>query len=102
MARNKFNIDEELDVPFNWEQFKRSFVYIKRYKKLVILMITFSVIASVLNLLTPKIQQTVIDKLIPQGDIKLIVILGVIFLAINRLNIFIGRARSKIRVNMYQ
>ncbi len=102
MARNKFNIDEELDVPFNWEQFKRSFVYIKRYKKLVILMITFSVIASVLNLLTPKIQQTVIDKLIPQGDIKLIVILGVIFLAINLLNIFIGRARSKISVNMSQ
>ena len=32
MARNKFNIDEELDVPFNWSQFKRSLVYIKKYK----------------------------------------------------------------------
>ena len=30
MARNKFNVDEELDVPFNWQQFKRAFVYIKR------------------------------------------------------------------------
>ena len=37
MARNKFNIDEELEVPFNWQQFKRSLVYIKRYKKNIVM-----------------------------------------------------------------
>ena len=39
MARNKFNIDEELEVPFNWAQFKRSLVYIKKYKKNIFLML---------------------------------------------------------------
>ena len=65
MARNKFNIDEELEVPFNWQQFKRSLVYIKRYKKNIALMFMFSIIASLLALITPKIQAHVIDNLIP-------------------------------------
>ena len=38
MARNKYNIDEELDAPFNWRQFKRSLVYVKRYRKQIALM----------------------------------------------------------------
>ena len=33
MARNKYNIDEELDAPFNWQQFKRALVYVKKYAK---------------------------------------------------------------------
>ena len=37
MARNKYNIDEELDAPFNWHQFKRSLVYVKKYRKQIIL-----------------------------------------------------------------
>ena len=45
MARNKFNIDEELEAPFNWQQFKRAFVYIKRYKKSVALAFLASGIA---------------------------------------------------------
>jgi len=102
MARNKFNIDEELEVPFNWQQFKRSFVYIKRYKGLFITMITLSILISLLGLLTPKIQAQVIDKLIPAGDIKMIVILGGAFLAINILSILIGRIRSIVSVKMSQ
>ena len=38
MARNKYNIDEELDAPFNWPQFKRSLVYVQKYKKAIALL----------------------------------------------------------------
>ena len=57
MARNKFNIDEELDVPFNWQQFKRALVYIKHYRKNIAMMFFFSCISILLGLLAPKIQQ---------------------------------------------
>ena len=96
MARNKFNIDEELDVPFNWQQFKRSLVYIKKYKKNITLMFTFSVLASLLGLVTPKIQAYVIDELIP-GNLKgLIIVLGVSYFAVSVAIVFINRARAKI------
>ena len=96
MARNKFNIDEELDVPFNWQQFKRSLVYIKKYKKNITLMFTFSVLASLLGLITPKIQAYVIDELIP-GNLKgLIIVLGVSYFAVSVAIVFINRARAKI------
>ena len=67
MARNKYNIDEELDAPFNWRQFKRSLVYVKKYRKQIILMFALAILSSLLALLTPRIQAHIIDKLIPQG-----------------------------------
>ena len=30
MARNRYDVDEELESPFRWEHFKRSFVYVSR------------------------------------------------------------------------
>ena len=96
MARNKFNIDEELDVPFNWSQFKRSLVYIRHYRKNISLMFFFSVLASLLGLITPKIQAYVIDDLIP-GNLKgLIIVLGVSYFAVSVAIVFINRLRAKI------
>ena len=64
MARNKFNIDEELESPFDWQQFKRSLIYIKRYKKELGLMLFLSIVTSILGLITPKLQAYIIDDLI--------------------------------------
>lgn len=102
MARNKFNIDEELDVPFNWQQFKRALVYIKHYRKNIAMMFFFSCISILLGLLAPKIQQYVIDDMIPAGNIPLIIGLGVAFFAVNVLTILSNRARSKISVRTGQ
>lgn len=102
MARNKFNIDEELDAPFDIKQFKRSMVYIGRYKKNVILAFLFSAIAILLGLLSPKIQQFVIDTLIPKGNTKNIIILGIIFFAINIIIILANRIRQLISIKTGQ
>ena len=102
MARNKFNIDEELEVPFNWSQFKRSLVYIKKYKKNILLMFTFSVLASLLALVTPKIQAYVIDELIPSNLKNLIIVLGVSYFAVSVAIVFINRLRAKISVRTGQ
>ena len=98
MARNKYNIDEELDAPFNWPQFRRSLVYVKKYGKQIALMFTLAIISSLLMLLTPRIQAYIIDKLIPRGSkaVGTIVVLGVGYFLINVGTIFINRRKSLI------
>ncbi len=102
MARNKYNIDEELEAPFDWQQFKRSLVYIKRYKKELGMMLFLSIAVSVLSLLTPKIQAYVIDELIPGNLPGWIVALGVIYFIVNIIIILINRMCSKIRIRTGQ
>ena len=104
MARNKYNIDEELDAPFNWRQFKRSLVYVKKYRKQIILMFALAILSSLLALLTPRIQAYIIDKLIPQGHkaIGTIIVLGVGYFIINVGTIFINRRKSIISTNTSQ
>lgn len=108
MARNKYNIDEELDAPFNWKQFKRSLVYVKKYRKQIALMFTLSIISSLLALLSPRIQAYIIDTLIPQGAsnaakaITAVVILGVGYFLVHIATIFINRQRALISVRTSQ
>ena len=104
MARNKYNIDEELDAPFNWPQFKRSLVYVKKYKKQIIAMFALAILSSLLALLTPRIQAYIIDKMIPQGDkaIGTILVLGIGYFLINVGTIFINRKKSVIGINTSQ
>lgn len=104
MARNKYNIDEELDAPFNWPQFKRSLVYVKKYQKQVIAMFALAICSSLLALLTPRIQAYIIDKMIPQGNkaIGTILVLGIGYFLINVGTIFINRKKSKISINTSQ
>jgi ATP-binding cassette subfamily B multidrug efflux pump len=102
MARNKFNIDEDLDVPFNWSQFKRSLVYIRKYLKQIIAMFSLSLLASFLALLTPKIQAYIIDEMIPGKLTGWILVLGVGYFIVNISTIFINRARALIGIRTSQ
>ncbi len=104
MARNKYNIDEELDAPFNWPQFKRSLVYVKKYKKPIAVMFILAVVASILGLVIPRIQAYIIDNLIPQGHkaISTIVVLGVGYFIINVGVIFINKKKGLIGANTSQ
>ena len=76
MARNKFDIDEELESPFDLSHLKRSFVYIKKYKGKMIAAFFVSVLAAVTGLTAPLITKHALDVTVPAGDIP-----GLIFLA---------------------
>ncbi|MBR4692508.1 MAG: ABC transporter ATP-binding protein [Oscillospiraceae bacterium] len=104
MARNKYNIDEVLDAPFNWPQFRRSLVYVKKYRKQIAAMFALAICSSLLALLTPRIQAYVIDKLIPQGHkaIASILILGGGYFLINIGTIFINRRKGVISARTSQ
>jgi ATP-binding cassette, subfamily B, multidrug efflux pump len=69
MARNKFDVDEELETPFRFEHVKRLFTYIKPYKKTILFTVFIMLIASGANLVGPYLIKQAIDVVIPNKDI---------------------------------
>lgn len=77
MARNKYDIDEELETPFDFRHLKRSFIYINRYKGRMAGALLLSAAAAVAGLIAPLLTQKALDETIPEGDIG-----GLAFLAL--------------------
>jgi ATP-binding cassette, subfamily B, multidrug efflux pump len=65
MARNKFDIDENLESPFDIKHFKRAAVYIKRQRKPMITALLLSALSAAIALTAPLIMQHVVDVTIP-------------------------------------
>lgn len=81
MARNKYDIDEELDAKFNFNQLKRLFGYLKPFKGKVVSTVLLMLTASVMALLGPYLVKVAIDSKIPGRDIPGLVLLAMIYLA---------------------
>lgn len=95
MARNKYNVDETLETQFNAKHLLRSLVYIKRYKKLLIGAFIFSAISIVCGLLMPLFTADAIDEMIPNEDIKGLVIAGLSLIVIVIVQATCNRFRSR-------
>mgnify|MGYP003316525717 CR=1 FL=1 len=76
MARNKYNVDETLESKFNFSHIKRSFVYIKRYKKYFFTAFCSSMVAILCGLILPLFTQSVIDIYIPQKAVRSLIFAG--------------------------
>jgi ATP-binding cassette, subfamily B, multidrug efflux pump len=80
MARNKFDVDEELESPFNVVHLKRLVHYLRPYKGKIIFTVILMLLASAANLVGPYLIKQAIDVEIPEGDTKGLAILAAIFL----------------------
>ncbi len=80
MARNKFDVDEELESPFRLVHFKRLLGYLTPHKKQIILTVFLMLIASGANLIGPYLIKLAIDEKIPGKDILGLAILAGIYL----------------------
>ncbi|WP_438448054.1 ABC transporter ATP-binding protein [Gorillibacterium sp. sgz5001074] len=69
MARNKFDVDENLESPFDIKHFRRAMVYIKRQKKPMITAFVLSALSAAIGLSAPLIMQHVVDVTIPAKDV---------------------------------
>jgi ATP-binding cassette subfamily B protein len=69
MARNKYDIDEALDAPFNAKQFRRMLSYLKPYTGKVAASLALTVGANALGLLAPLMLMVALDRLIPRKDV---------------------------------
>ena len=63
--RNKYDIDERLETPFNFKHLKRSFVYIKPHTGRMLLALSLSCCASILSLTVPQMVEHVMDVTVP-------------------------------------
>lgn len=81
MARNKFNVDEELEAEFDMTHLKRIMVFVKPYQKSIYITLFVILLANVATMLGPYLTKVVIDTAIPQKDMTLLAWLGVAFVA---------------------
>ncbi len=96
MARNKFDVDEKLETPFDFSHFKRAMVYVKRYKWKMILALSLSAISAVVALIGPLLTKEAVDVAIPNGDIPYIVLLSIGFLLSIVVSVVLGNIRQRI------
>jgi ATP-binding cassette, subfamily B, multidrug efflux pump len=82
MARNRYDIDESLDAPFNFEQFKSLLAYTRPYAKPLIKTLMLMIAASALNLLAPLLLMQAINVMIPSQDVLGLAIIASVFSAI--------------------
>lgn len=68
MARNRFDIDETLEIPFSLKHLKRAGIYIKKHKGKMIWSLILSVLSAATALCGPIFVETAINKAIPNKD----------------------------------
>ncbi|MDR0223283.1 MAG: ABC transporter ATP-binding protein/permease [Oscillospiraceae bacterium] len=102
MARNRFDIDEELESPFNVAHLKRALVYAGKYKKKIAAGLALSVISIVASLFPPVISKVALDDAIPNGDVRLLLSLGGLMLFSVAVSVFFAQRRSIIMTKVGQ
>ena len=94
MARNKYDIDENLQTEFNFSQLKRLGTYIRPYRKDLIFTIFLLVFSSALTMLQPIILMIIIDDYIPDKNISGIIIISLLLLAMTLITCVIIRVKT--------
>lgn len=96
MARNRFDVDENLETPFNIENLKNCAVYVGRYKFKMIAALLLSAVGSVVGLTGPLLIQEAMDVAIPGKDTGLLVRLSLLLLLTIVVNIGFNAIRTVI------
>ncbi|MDE6837599.1 MAG: ABC transporter ATP-binding protein/permease [Acutalibacter sp.] len=102
MARNRFDVDENLETPFNIKHLLRAGTYIGRHKKKMGLSLLYSAISAAAGLLGPLLIQRGINVSVPNKDIKELALLSVCMLAAIVTSILFARVRSKYMIEVGQ
>ena len=93
MARNKFDVDEDLEVSFNFDHVKRLFGYLKPYTKTVIGIVALMFVSSIIAIIGPYLVKDAIDTRIPNHDYIGLFINAGIYLVICGITVLIGRRK---------
>ncbi|MGJ6583265.1 ABC transporter ATP-binding protein [Listeria monocytogenes] len=80
MARNKFDIDEELETAFSAAHLKRILVYVKPYQKSIYITLFVILLANVATMLGPYLTKIVIDDTIPNKNMTQLFWIAIIFI----------------------
>lgn len=79
MAKNKYDVDESLDIQFNLEYCKRLLSYVKPYKKEMVITLIVMLVSSIASLMGPYLVKIAMDENIPNKDMRGLVLICIIF-----------------------
>ena len=77
---NTFKEDETLDIKINKNFLLKASKYVKKYKKEFILTLIVMLVSTIAIMAGPYIIKIAVDTMIPEKNIKGLMILGIIFL----------------------
>lgn len=100
MARNKFDVDENLESPFSFQHLKRAMKYVKKHAFKMILALVLSAISSVVALFGPKIMQWALDDAVPNKDMVMLGWLAVFYTVIVLVGIVFTTIRARIMAHV--
>ncbi len=97
MARNKYDIDETLETPFDVRYLKRSLKYAAKYKGKIIAAMLLSTLAAIIGLLSPIIVKNAVDNYMDsKEDIPMLLLSGAGVLACIIVSIAFTKKRAKL------
>ncbi len=102
MARNKYDIDEALDAPFNARQFRRMLGYVRPYAGRVAATFALTVGANALALLGPLLLKSAIDTMIPAGNLGGLALLALAYAGTVAVSAVAMRFRMRFMVRVGQ
>lgn len=102
MARNRFDVDENLETPFNVKHLLRAGTYIGRHKKKMILALVYSAISAAAALIGPLLIQRGVNVSVPNRDYGELALLSCVMLAAIVASVLFSRVRSKYMIEVGQ
>lgn len=96
MARNKFDVDENLESPFDLRHLKRALIYVKKYRAKMILALSLSAASVIIGLFAPVITQFALDNSIPNKNIPQLILMAVLLTLSILVSVAFATIRSRI------
>lgn len=102
MARNKFDIDENLESPFDIRHFRRAMKYIRRQQRPMIIAFALSALSAAIGLSAPLIMQHIVDVTIPEKAVGALWGWSILMLATIVVSVILATIRSRIMTSVGQ
>ncbi|MCI3920909.1 ABC transporter ATP-binding protein/permease [Paenibacillus sp. TRM 82003] len=102
MARNKFDIDENLESPFDIHHFRRAMVYIRRRRKPMLIAFALSALSAGVGLTAPLMIAHVVDVTIPAKDVSGLIGWSALLLLSIVVSVLLATIRSRIMTGVGQ
>lgn len=100
--KNTYKVDEAYEEEFNLKHILLASKYIKKYAKKMIGAIALSAIGGASALLAPKITQKALDVAVPNKDIRYLIELVILLIAVYVVSIVFFTIRSRVMVGVSQ
>lgn len=101
-TRNKFDVDENLESPFDIRHFRRAMVYIRKQQGPMLLAFALSALSAGIALSAPLIMQHVIDVTIPDKDVRGLIFWSLATLGTIIVSVVLATIRSRIMTRVGQ